>query len=179
VIRGAGLNGLQGMKYHSGKIIRPLLGISKSEILKYLKEKKNKFRIDKTNLQADFLRNKIRNTLIPYLEKNFNPNIKKTIADSTLNIAEDLDLIAQLSQKQLKNFKEIKISQILRIHPALQKRVILEIIRKQKGDLRNIESAHVDEIMKIIRSTKNKSQIVMFQGLKIKRRGDKLFMLKQ
>ena len=80
VIRGAGLHGLAGMKYKNEKIIRPFLGISRKEILEYLKNNKLKYRIDKTNEKDVFLRNKIRNELIPFLQKNFNPNIKKTFA---------------------------------------------------------------------------------------------------
>jgi tRNA(Ile)-lysidine synthase len=180
LIRGAGLQGLSGMKYRNGKIIRPLLGISRKEILEYLKNKKLNYRTDKTNKTDQFFRNKIRNKLIPYLEKNFNSNIKKTISNSTLNIAEDLSLIYELSQKHLiANAKEIEISQILKFHPAIQKRIILETIKRQKGDLINIESDHIEEILKIIKSTKNKSQTFLAQGLKITRRGDKLFMLKQ
>jgi len=179
IIRGAGLQGLSGMKYKNEKIIRPLLGTSKKEILEYLKKEKIKYRMDRTNKGDRFFRNKIRNRLIPYLEKNFNSNIKKTIADSTLNIAEDLSLISELSKKYSKNPREIKVSSILKLHPAIQKRVVLEAIKIQKGSLKNIESAHVEEILKVIRSTKNKSQKLLFQGLKITRRGDKLFMLKQ
>jgi len=179
LLRGAGLQGLSGMKYKSGKIIRPLLRISRKEISEYLKNEKLKYRMDKTNKTDKFFRNKIRNKLIPQIEKNFNPNIKKIIADSTLNIAEDLSFIAELSKKYFTDGKEIKISRILKLHPALQKRIILEAIRKQRESLENIESTHIKEIFKIMRSNKSKSQTFLFQGLKITRRGDKLFMLKQ
>lgn len=179
IIRGAGLQGLSGMKYKNDRIIRPLLGISKKEILEYLKNEKIEFRLDKTNKKNQFFRNKIRNKLVPYLEKNFNSNIKKTIADSTLNITDDMSLISELSKKYSKDAKEIKVSSILKLHPALQKRIILEAIKSQKGSLKNIESVHIKEILKIIKSSKNKSQMFLFQGLKITRRGDKLFMLKQ
>ena len=70
-------------------IIRPLLEISKKEIVSYLKENKIKFRTDKTNLESKFLRNKIRNKLIPYLENNFNSKIKKTISDSMESVSQD------------------------------------------------------------------------------------------
>jgi len=179
LIRGAGLQGLSGMKCKNEKIVRPLLKISRKEILEYLKNEKLKYRMDRTNKADRFFRNKIRNRLIPQIERNFNPNIKKIIADSTLNIAEDLSFIAELSKKYFTDGKEIKISRILKLHSALQKRIILEAIRKQRESLENIESAHIEEIFKIMRSNKSKSQTFLFQGLKITRRGDKLFMLKQ
>jgi tRNA(Ile)-lysidine synthase len=174
LLRGAGLQGLSGMKYKNEKVIRPLLGILREEILEYLKKEKLKYRTDKTNKTNKFFRNKIRNKLIPYLEKNFNPNIKKTMADATLNIAEDFSLILELSKKYFENSKEIRISQILKLHPALQRRMIIEMIKNKKGNLKDIMAAHIEEIMKIVKRVKSKRQTFSFQGLKITRRGDRL-----
>ncbi|MFA5776926.1 MAG: tRNA lysidine(34) synthetase TilS [Parcubacteria group bacterium] len=178
LIRGAGLQGLAGMKYKNNKIIRPLLGISRKEISEYLKNERLKYRTDKTNKEDIFLRNKVRNKLIPILEKNFNPNIKKTIFDSTLNIFEDMSLISELSGKQLNKLEVLRASWILKLHPALQKRMILKKIEFVKGDLKNIESSHVEEILKIIKSTKSKNQRFSFQGLKLTRKGDRLNLAK-
>lgn len=174
VIRGAGMLGLSAMKHRSGEIIRPLLGISRKEIMKYLKENNLKYRIDQTNKKDLFFRNKVRNKLIPYLEKNFNSNIKKTIFDSTLSIEEDLSLISELSSRAFEEMKDFRASEVLKLHPALQKRLILREIEKKKGDLKNIESVHVEEILKIIKSQKSKIQTFCFQGLKLTRKGDKL-----
>lgn len=178
VIRGSGLKGLSGMKYKNKKIIRPLLGISRKEIFEYLKKNKLKSREDKTNEENLFFRNKVRNKLIPYLEKNFNPNIKKTIFDAALNIEEDMSLISRLVDAELVKDDDFRVSKICKIHPALQKRVILKKIKVIKGDLKDIESSHVREIMKIIKSEKGKNQIFLFQGLKLIRKGDKLNLLK-
>ncbi len=178
IIRGAGLQGLSGMKYKNDKIIRPLLGISRKEIVDYLKNNKLKYREDKTNKEDVFFRNKVRNKLIPYLEKNFNPNIKRTIFDSVLNISEDFSLVSGLSKNIFIKNKDLKISEISKLHPALQKRVILEKINDVKGSLKDIKSSHVREIMKIVKSEKGKSQTFLFQGLKLTRKGDKLNLLK-
>lgn len=178
VIRGSGLKGLSGMKYKNGKIIRPLLGISRREILEYLKGNKLKSREDKTNKESLFFRNKIRNKLIPYLENNFNPNIKKTIFDATLNIEEDLSLISGLLDAKLVENSDFRVSKICKIHPALQKRIILRKIIDIKGNSKDIESSHIREIMKIIKSKKGKNQIFLFQGLKLIRKGDRLNLLK-
>lgn len=178
VIRGSGLKGLSCMKYKNGKIIRPLLGISRREILEYLKGNKLKSREDKTNKENLFFRNKIRNKLIPYLENNFNPNIKKTIFDATLNIEEDLSLISGLLDAKLVENSDFRVSKICKIHPALQKRIILRKIIDIKGNSKDIESSHIREIMKIIKSKKGKNQIFLFQGLKLIRKGDRLNLLK-
>ncbi|MFA6047449.1 MAG: tRNA lysidine(34) synthetase TilS [Parcubacteria group bacterium] len=174
IIRGAGLQGLSAMQYKNEKVIRPLLNIPRAEIEKYLKENKLKYRIDKTNLESKYLRNKIRNKLIPYLEKNFNPQIKKTIFSSIETIAEDLEYISQVSDRAYAKNKELSVKKILDLPPAIQKRVILRAISDKKSGLKDIESAHIKELIKIIASNKNKRQVVLFKGLKVTRQGDKL-----
>ncbi len=177
IIRGAGFAGLSAMKYKNDKIIRPLLEISREEILEHIKENNLEYRMDKTNLESVFLRNKIRNKLIPILKKEFNPQIKKTIFNSTRSIAEDADFLEYSGNKEYEKNKSLKIKELLNLHPALQRRLILKVIFSQKKNLRDIESKHIDEIIKAAKSTKGKNQIVLFQGLKITRKGGKLTIM--
>ena len=86
LLRGAGGAGLAGMKWRSpspvnGKImlIRPLLDFSKGELAEFARENKISFRDDTTNFSSDFLRNRIRNELLPLLRKNYQPGLNKTI----------------------------------------------------------------------------------------------------
>jgi tRNA(Ile)-lysidine synthase len=174
VIRGSGLQGLSAMKFKNERVIRPLLSITREEIIKYLKENKLTWRVDKTNLESKFLRNKIRNKFIPYLEKNFNPDIKKTIFNSSISIAEDYDFLEKLLNKEYKKNKPLKVSTLAKLHPAIQKRILRIAIGEVKKDLKDIDTSHIEEIIKAMKSTKGKNQIVVFKGLKITRRGDRL-----
>lgn len=174
IIRGAGLQGLSAMKYKNGKIIRPLLGISRKEILEYLEKNKLKYQTDKTNAENLFLRNKIRNKLIPFLEKNFNPKIRETIFSATTSIAEDFDFLNSYVAALTANQKKLSIKKLLALHPALQRRVLLHYIERQKAGRRDIDAAHVEEALKALRSTKSKNQVVVFKGLKLVRKGDRV-----
>jgi len=178
IIRGSGLAGLSSMKYKNNKIIRPLLGITRKEITNYLKNNKLKYRIDKTNKKNLFLRNKIRNNLIPYLEKDFNPNIKKTIFSSVAAISEDYSLISSLSEKNFQKNEKLNVKKLLKLHPALQRMAIRKILSGKKSGLKNIESSHIEEILKVLKSEKNKSQTVTLKGLKLARKGDKVTISK-
>jgi tRNA(Ile)-lysidine synthase len=175
IIRGAGLQGLSAMKFKNGRVIRPLLNISRAEILKYLKKTNLTYRTDGTNLENLFLRNKIRNKLIPYLEKNFNPKIRATIFGATVSIGEDADFLQQFTA-QLAEEKILSVKKLLALHPALQRRVLLKKISEAEQDGQNIESAHIEEILKALRSTKGKNQIVVFKGLKLTRKGDTMVL---
>jgi tRNA(Ile)-lysidine synthase len=86
LLRGAGGEGLAGMKWRSPSsadkkisLVRPLLGFSKAELLEFVRENKICFRDDATNFSTDFLRNRIRNELLPLLQKNYQPGLAKTI----------------------------------------------------------------------------------------------------
>ena len=175
IIRGSGTSGLTAMKFKNGHIIRPLLSITRQEILTYIKENKLKYRIDKTNRQNKFLRNKIRNKLIPILEKNFNPKIKQTIFDYLVSISEDSQY---LEKTALKNSKGLEIKRLEKLHPAILRRVLRNNIKDIKGDLKNISANNIKEIIKIIKSTKNKTQAVVMSGLKIIKKSDKLIIIK-
>lgn len=173
LIRGSGLLGLRSMLIKNGKIVRPLLETPREEIEKYLKKKKIPFRIDKTNLGTDFERNKIRNLLIPYLKKNFNPNIEQTILKNLSSISQDVDFL-EIQTPEVSKRHTLSAKKILSLHPAIQKRILREFIRKEKGDLKGISASHIEEFLKIIKSSKGKNQIMRLKKLKIEKKGDKI-----
>ena len=86
LIKGTGLNGLSGIPIKRDKIIRPILALSKKDILEFLISNSIKFRIDKTNEQTDFERNKIRNKVAPVLLE-INPSLNNSLRNFADNIA--------------------------------------------------------------------------------------------
>jgi tRNA(Ile)-lysidine synthase len=86
LLRGAGGEGLAGMKWKSSSpadktisLVRPLLDLGKSKLLQFARENKIAFRDDATNFSPDFLRNRIRNELLPLLRKNYQPGLNKSV----------------------------------------------------------------------------------------------------
>ncbi|MDI6777772.1 MAG: tRNA lysidine(34) synthetase TilS [Patescibacteria group bacterium] len=176
ILRGTGLRGLGAIKFRNNYIIRPLLNIPRKEILAHLRKNKLPFRIDKTNLGTDFTRNKIRNKLFPHLEKKFNPNIQEVLYKLSQSVADDYDFIGKYSAEWLKSNKSLRVLKLKRLHPAVQREVLRSAIERYEPNLREIESAHIEEIIKIIKSNKNKEQIIKLKKLKIRRKGDRLFI---
>ncbi len=78
LLRGTGLKGLTGIKGVNGKIIRPLIEMSRDEIVKYVSDHSVRYRDDITNFQSRYSRNKIRNIIFPEFAK-INPSFLKTI----------------------------------------------------------------------------------------------------
>ncbi|MBM6992775.1 MAG: tRNA lysidine(34) synthetase TilS [Prevotella sp.] len=87
LVRGTGLTGLQGMRLRNGYILRPLLGVSRKEIVGYLEALGQGYVTDSTNLEADAMRNKLRLNIIPMLEE-INPAVRENIARMTENLSE-------------------------------------------------------------------------------------------
>ncbi len=85
LIRGTGIHGLQGIRPRNGRVVRPLLAVSRDEILSYLEELGQSYVTDSTNLQDDYVRNKIRLNVLPLLEE-INPSAKQRIADTADHI---------------------------------------------------------------------------------------------
>jgi len=102
LLRGAGLTGLSGIPIQRGKIIRPMLEISRAEIMDYLKQNKIKFRIDRTNLKSDHLRNKIRNKLLPVLLKEYNPKLTEVLGRTAALFSELEEQMEKQVQKESK-----------------------------------------------------------------------------
>lgn len=82
LIRGTGLNGLLGIRPRNGDVVRPLLCVSRKEIMNYLQEIKQEYVTDSTNLQDEYTRNKIRLNLIPLMQE-INPLVKEHIIDTS------------------------------------------------------------------------------------------------
>ena len=100
LIRGTGINGLSGIKPKNKNIIRPFIEINKDEIIQYLDRNNIIYCKDSSNLNVKYLRNKVRNHLIPIL-KEINPSIQKTILDE-ISI---LNGVNKIFQKQINYIK--------------------------------------------------------------------------
>lgn len=94
LMRGAGINGLKGIPVKNGYIVRPLLSVSRDVILDYLQTINQEFVTDSTNLEDEYMRNKIRLNILP-LMKEVNPSVMETIQETTFRLSE----VANIYQK--------------------------------------------------------------------------------
>lgn len=91
LIRGTGIRGLRGIMPRNGSIIRPLLCMSKDDILKYLNSIGQDYVTDSSNLVPDVKRNRLRIDIIPLLKK-INPSVQQSIFETAIHIGEALKL---------------------------------------------------------------------------------------
>lgn len=128
LIRGTGVRGLSGISNKNGNIVRPLLGISHSEVLTYLKEKELTFVLDSTNQEEVYTRNKIRLSVIPLLE-TINPSVKQAINRTAENIQQvEKIYLAYADKAKRKIFVDNRINIPLLLQLAEPKTILFEIL---------------------------------------------------
>jgi tRNA(Ile)-lysidine synthase len=107
LIKGTGIKGISGIPVKRDNIIRPILVLSKDEILKYLEQKKISFRTDNSNFDIDLERNFIRNKLLPLIRSKLNPSVETAIFNSSQNFK---SLYSYLLNSTIEICKDINIS---------------------------------------------------------------------
>lgn len=98
LVRGTGLAGLTGIPPVNGRVVRPLLGVSRAEVMAYLKALAQDYVTDSTNLQDEYVRNKIRLQILPLLEK-INPQVREKIS-STIHHLRGVETIYDKAVKE-------------------------------------------------------------------------------
>lgn len=161
-MRGTGIDGLRGMDYKSGNIIRPLLDIDRSDIEAYCEEYNIEPRIDKTNKMTIYGRNKVRLELIPYIEESFNSGIVNTLFRTAEIMKTDSEFLSQYAKSAfeesiLKNNKEkisLDIEKLKNLHQAILNRVLRQAIEQINMNLKGIEKKHIEDIVDLIENDK-------------------------
>lgn len=165
LLRGTGLNGLSGISAKRDEFIRPLLFLSKKEILLYLKEQDLCGREDLSNEENIYQRNKIRNELVPYIEKNFNPDFPRALARMADTLRVDMDFIEMEVRKAKEKYLQVEVAydqkgnrtnssatlkkEAFDLHRAITTRLVMEAIRSIKTNLMDIEEVHLKDILKL------------------------------
>jgi tRNA(Ile)-lysidine synthase len=175
LLRGAGLSGLSAMRPQNEHIIRPLIEISRVDIIRYLKDRDIVFREDESNTDQHYLRNRVRHTLIPFLEKNFQPQALKLLAKTALTLGEDYAMLEKYPTtfvlKRNSDDVEFSRSALLKLPTALlcrELRALLKPYLSGKNPSKNL----ISELIKTLQSEKSKNQTLTFQRLKFVRKGD-------
>jgi len=107
LMRGTGISGLTGMKYRNGNIVRPLLNMTRQEILDFLTLRKQDYITDSTNLETDALRNKVRLQLIPLMEEIF-PSVRKNLSKTMRYLQEAETIVDGGTSKELDLFNALR-----------------------------------------------------------------------
>lgn len=137
LMRGSGLQGLTGIKPRNGYIIRPLLCLSRQDIMSFIKEEGLEYVVDSTNNENDYVRNKIRNIVIPNLT-DINVSAKKNILKSISNLRQSellqKDVIGSWNENTVTDGPDKTVINLNSVFSSPHKSIILfELLRPYQG----------------------------------------------
>ena len=187
IIRGSGTSGLKGIRpIRKNKFIRPLIETTREKIEKYCEENNLNPRIDKTNFENDYTRNKTRNILIPTIKEQFNPNIIMTINRLSDIISEENEYLENITKQK---YKEIVIeeeigrkivlglSQFNKQDIVIKKRLILQTINTLQGNTQGIGKVHIEDIIKLCKNNLGNKYLTPNKNIKILVKDKKIYYI--
>ena len=130
LVRGTGLRGLRGIQPRNGNIIRPLLSLSREDIVQYLDALGESYVTDSTNLHNDVKRNKIRLDVMPLL-RELNPSVSQSIFESSLRVGEALKVFDEAMKRSIADVTATSPSHHLTISPPHHLVISVERLKKQ------------------------------------------------
>lgn len=159
LLRGAGSSGLRGMQAQNGDVIRPLLAVSRKEIEDYCKRNNLKARIDATNFETEYLRNKVRLNLLPLLESDYNPSIKEALNRTAIIMGDYYDYIRQAAESlwpdivmKKQDMYVVNCLKLLQQHVALQRELLRLTVERKQGNLKGIAFYHVEKLINMAKT---------------------------
>jgi len=179
IIRGAGLSGLSGIPpVRNALFIRPLIDCTRREILDYLAAERYSFVDDSTNTDERYLRNRVRISLLPELQERFNPAIHEALCRLADVVREENDYITGQAQVHIAGWRDdhvpehpfqLPIAELKGLHPALQRRAILEMARDASAVDSTVGFEHVQAVMDLTDGAKPGGSLNLPGGLLVRR----------
>lgn len=163
LMRGTGLEGLGGIKAsRDDKIIRPILCLSRDEVESYIEEKHLNPRIDKSNFEKIYNRNKIRLDMLPYIKEHFNNDIVQTLNRMSILLQKDNDYLENLSKDYYNKYCFIIDDSMVIKHEAFDEdeaiisRVIRYALVEHSKSSYDFEMKHINEVIQLAKKNSGK-----------------------
>lgn len=184
ILRGTGLAGLGGIHPTSGVVVRPLLGIRRADLRAYLRGKRQSWREDASNRDTKRMRARIRQKLLPLLERNFQPATVEHLCQLAELAREDeayLDGQATRRERDLslatQNATRLALPDLLGEPRAIQARLLRRIVDHLKPRTGQLSAAHVDTILALAEHPDSGKSLQLPGGVEVRRESQALVFL--
>jgi tRNA(Ile)-lysidine synthase len=158
LLRGSGATGLSGMRTRSADLLRPLLEVSRREVLEHLRERGLSWREDPSNADPAHRRNRVRHELLPYLEARFNPRARAVLARTAGLLADEAAHLRAEAEALLARDSRVEGSSIvlpratLAEAPKALARAAVRQALARTGGLAQVGAGHVDRVLELARA---------------------------
>ena len=143
LVRGTGLKGLGGITPKTDRLIRPMLTVTRREVLAFLEAEQIPYVTDSSNATDDFLRNRIRHHVMPLLKQE-NPSLAENLSVTALNLRQDAAALDALAEPTA------DVETLLQMEPALQSRALTKLLLS--WGVPEPETGHIDLLRKLLLS---------------------------
>ncbi len=186
ILRGSGLSGLKGIEpIRDNKYIRPLINTDRQDIENYCNDNKLEPKYDKTNNENIYTRNKVRNTVIPYIKKDFNPNSIKTINRLSSLATEENEYLQAITKQEFENLLIEKTENIIldlhkfnSLNLVIKRRLILYTINEVLHTTNGIEKVNIDDIIKLCKNNIGNKYLMPIKEIKVYVKKGKIYFIK-
>jgi len=188
IIRGSGTSGLKGIEAkRDGKYIRPIIEVSREDIEKYCEENKINPKIDKSNKENIYTRNKVRNVLLPFIKEEFNPNIVSSLNRLSEIITDEQNYLEKIVhnmyietvQKEQKDEIILDLKKFNSLDIVIKRRMVLYTINKVLKTIKDIEKIHIEDIIKLCKNNIGNKYLTPNKNIKIFIKKGKIFFISQ
>src|SRR5260370_5860050 len=153
IFRGAGIAGLAAMAERGpGRLIRPMLALNRAQILAYLRERKIPFVEDSSNSSPEISRNRIRTELIPMLEREYAPGLRRRLTEvaGEMRAVDDFMISsASLELDAMQSADAIAVARLATLAPALQMTVLRLFLASRMESIPRISRAHLEALPRL------------------------------
>jgi tRNA(Ile)-lysidine synthase len=183
--RGAGVDGLAGIApsrplADGVLLIRPLLDVSRRDVLAYCANREIPYRVDATNVDPELTRALVRHEIIPRLERT-SPGCATNIARAASLAADDREYFAEIVDRTLRVWGvaesgpvALPAAEVAMLPPAIRRRILREAVRRSRGDLRRLTAGHVQILERLAERSHGTAELPY--GVRARREGDSLIL---
>lgn len=171
LVRGTGLRGLGGITPVMGKLIRPMLTVTRRDVEDFLEEYTLPHIEDSSNASSDFLRNRIRHEIMPVLRRE-NPRFSENLTAMAQNLRLDEACLSEALEENLP-----PVSRLRQLHPAIRRRYVERFLR-QSG-VKEPEQIHIAQTEALLYADNPSAKINLPGGIAVGREYDRLIRLTQ
>ena len=177
LLRGAGLRGLGGIHpVLDGKVVRPFLSLTRDEVINEITAREIPYRVDSSNLNSRFRRNKVRLELLPLLAKEYNPEIVSLLSQFADRAREDEAYLERQARDRAQAWRVREGAEerfplkVLREFPtALAVRVLRQMVQAAGHSGRGLTHCHLEALLRFCASAQSGKMLTLPRGIAARR----------
>jgi tRNA(Ile)-lysidine synthase len=174
ILRGTGWRGLMGIPARRGIFVRPLLDCSRSDLIRFLHSRKTAYIIDESNRDERYYRNRIRNRLLPYLRRHFNPAVDESIGRLQEGLEEgwrrlEDPLLEMIPEPEKDGAVILPLPELARMDDFDIYLITDLVLRERFCLFQDFEKKHFDAVKRLVRESQSGRRITLPHGIRIMR----------